>query len=117
MVRLPDDANERTIRMTAASSFMIWKAASGFLLATGLFEPDALSVIAVTRTDIIGALQRIQRAPISFGEPEWFGRENVDDEILDLLPPKALAVTHEELASIKHAFEVGNMPGITWRRT
>jgi hypothetical protein len=52
--------------------------------------PDAISVIAVTRSEIVGVLKRIAREPLTFGATEWFGLETVGSEILDLLPPKSM---------------------------
>jgi hypothetical protein len=94
--------------------FMIWKAASAFIVASELSIFEGISVIAVSRTEILGALQRIKRSPLTFSEPEWFGREHVGKEMIDLLPPPTLTVTHDELAFMGRAFEVGTIPGITW---
>jgi hypothetical protein len=77
MIQLSDEVADRAKRMQAVRSFMIWKAAHGFILANEIVEPDAISVVAVTRADAIGALQRIHRSPLSFDPPEWFGRESV----------------------------------------
>ena len=63
-----------------------------------------------------GALRRITREPISFGEIEWFGRENVDDEILALLPPCSLMLTENDLHFIDQAFAEGAVSGIRWVR-
>ena len=95
MVELPDGEQERSKQLSAIRGFMIFKAAHGFLLA------DVISVIAVRRSEVIGALKHINRDPLSFGKTEWFGRENVDDAVIDLLPPKSLSITHGELAEIE----------------
>jgi hypothetical protein len=116
IVQLTHDLADRIKRMQVVRSFMIWKAAHGFILASELVEPDAISVVAVTRADAIGALQRIHRKPLSFDAPEWFGREKIGEEIASLLPPRELAITAEESAFMRWAFEEGQCPGITWRR-
>jgi len=111
-VELPDDEAARAKQMEAVRSFMIWKAAHAFILANELINPDAISVIAVTRSEINGALQRIQRMPARFDDPEWFGRENVGDEVVNLLPPRQLAITLEQLEFMRQAFEEGNVPAL-----
>jgi hypothetical protein len=116
MVELPDDPIERTKRMLAVRSFMILKAAHAFVLANELIEPDAISAIAVARSDVTGALQLIHRKPFRFEAPEWFGRENVSDEVLALLPPRQLTITLEELELMRQALETENVAGITWLR-
>jgi len=75
MVQLPDDLSERMERMRVVRAFMIWKAATSFVHSSELIEPDAITACAVTRDDVMGGLQRIQRKPIGFGEVEWFDRE------------------------------------------
>ena len=116
MVQLPDDPIGRLNQLQVMRNFMIWKAAHAFVLANELFEPDAISVVAVARSDVIGALQRVHRDPVRFDPLEWFGRENVGDEVIDLLPPRELAVTHEDLSFMRQAFEAGSVAGITWLR-
>jgi hypothetical protein len=115
-VQLPDDEAGRAKQLLAVRGFMIWKAASGFTLANELIKPDTISVVAVTRSEVAGALQRIHRLPARFDNPEWFGRENVGDEVIDLLPPRQLTITLEQLEFMRQAFEEGNVPGITWHR-
>jgi hypothetical protein len=116
MIQLSDNVADRAKRMQAVRSFMIWKAAHGFILANELAELDAISVVAVTRADAIGALQRIYRNPLSFDPPEWLGRESIGAEVIGLLPPRNLTVTQEDLDFMRQAFEEGQYPGITWRR-
>jgi hypothetical protein len=36
--------------------------------------------------------------------------------VIDLLPPRELAVTHEDLGFMRQAFEAGSVAGITWLR-
>jgi hypothetical protein len=70
MIQLSHDLAERIKRMQIVRSFMIWKAADGFILASELVDPDAISVVAVTRVDAIGVLQRIHRSPLRFDPPD-----------------------------------------------
>ena len=116
MVQLPDDIAARNERMQIVRAFIIWKAATGFVKSTELIEPDAIVTVAVTRDGASGALRRITREPISFGEIEWFGRDNVDDEVLALLPPRSLMLTENDLQFIDQAFAEGAVSGIRWLR-
>src|SRR5450631_3913429 len=84
MVQLPDDLEARMERMRVVRTFMIWKAATGFVHCSELIEPDAISACAVTRDDVTGGLQRIRRKPLGFEEVEWFGRESVGNDLLRL---------------------------------
>ena len=95
---------------------MVWKAVTGFVQSTELIEPNAIASIAVSRDGVSGALRRITRNPIAFGEIEWFGRENVGDEIVALLPPRTLVLTEHDVLFIDKAFAHGDVPGIRWVR-
>src|SRR4051794_10588177 len=105
MVQMPEEPAERAERLLKVRLFMIWKAASGFVLANELLIPEAISVVAVTRRGVIGAFKYIDRSPLTFNESEWFGSENVRKKMLELLPPQTLTVTHDELAIIGRTFE------------
>lgn len=116
MVQLPDDMRARMERINVVRFFMVMKAATGFLHASELMEPDAIMAVAVTREDVAGAIQRITRQPLSFAAPEWFGREAVDDALIQLLPPKRLDVSQRDLEFMEQAFEQESVPGIRWVR-
>jgi len=116
MVQLPDDLSERVERMRVVRAFMIWKAATGFVHSSELITPDAITACAVTREDVTGGLQRIRRKPLGFGEVEWFGRESIGDDVLQLLPPRVMTLDQRDLEFIDKAFEEGSVPGISWVR-
>ena len=116
MVQLPDDLDARMERMRVVRAFMIWKAATGFVHSSELISPDAITACAVTRDDVTGGLQRIRRRSLGFAEVEWFGRESVGDDVLQLLPPRMMALDRRDLEFIDKAFEDGSVPGITWVR-
>lgn len=116
LVQLPDDITARSERMSAVRAFMIWKAASAFVQSSELIEPNAIASIAVTRDGVSGALRRITRKPLAFADHEWFGRENVGDELVSLLPPRSLSLTETDMRFIDQAFGYGTVPGIRWLR-
>jgi hypothetical protein len=116
MVQLTHDKEERCKRLEMVKLFMVWKAASGFMMAAETAKPHAISVILVTRTEVLRAFQRISRARLSFSDPEWLDRDEIGEEIVSLLPPKVLKITTEEIVAMRQAFEDGVVPGILWQR-
>jgi len=114
MVQLPDDLVARMECMQVVRTFMIRKAATGFIHSSELITPDAITACAVTRDDVTGGPQCIRRKPLSFGEIEWFGRESVGDEVIQLLPPRTMTLDRHDREFIERAFEHGTVPGITW---
>ena len=113
MLPLPDDENERLAHFRVARLFMVWTAATGFILSTELKIPDAITATLVTRDDVTGASQLISRDPVKFEESVWFGREDVEQAIIDLLPAKAGQLTADEVLIIQE-FENGTVPELTW---
>jgi hypothetical protein len=113
-IQLPQDPAERVEQLQMMRLFMIHKAASAFMLCTELIEPNAILCTAVTRTETLAAIQRINREPLKFGEIEWKPPEFVDDVIKDLLPPKSLSVTKEQIEFMVGAFDKNEVPGISW---
>ena len=51
---LPDDENERLAHFRVARLFMVWTAATGFILSTELKIPDAITATLVTRDEVTG---------------------------------------------------------------
>jgi hypothetical protein len=75
--------------------------------------PDAVTATLVTRDEVTGASQLITRDPVKFEEPVWFRREDVDEEIIDILPAKSVQLTTDEMLIIGE-FENGTVPDLTW---
>jgi hypothetical protein len=113
---LPDDDAERRERFRLIRLFMVWKSAVRFTFATELFTQNCLSIVLVSRDQVMGALQCFTREPLSICDPVFFGSEGVDDEIVNLLPQKVLKLSKEDFATIER-FEDGDAPGITWFRS
>jgi hypothetical protein len=114
MLPLPDDESERVARFRLARLFMIWKAVSGFILSTELKIPDAITATLVTRDEVTGASQLLSRDPVNFAEPVWFGREDVEKAIIDLLPAKSVQLTADELLIIGK-FQNGTVPELRFK--
>ena len=112
MVQLPDDIAARNERMSVLRAFMIWKAATGFAQSTELIEPDAIASFAVTRQGVSGARRISRSRSVSLSPIEWFGVESVGEDILALLPPREVTLTHDDVVFIDKAFAHGTVPGI-----
>ena len=93
MLPLPDNEEERRAHFRLAHLFMVWKAATGFILSVELKISGAITATLVTRDEVIGASQLITRDPVKFAEPVWFGREELGEEII---PPPAREVRAAE---------------------
>ena len=72
---------------------------------------DAITATLVTRDEVTEQL--ISRDPVKFAEPVWFGREDVEQAIIDLLPAKFVQLTADEMLIIGE-FENGTVPELTW---
>ena len=115
MLPLPDNEEERRAHFRLAHLFMVWKAATGFILSVELKISGAITATLVTRDEVIGASQLITRDPVKFAEPVWFGREELGEEIIDLLPAKFVQLSADEMVIIGE-FENGTVPELTWFR-
>lgn len=115
VVPMPDDTAARLERLKIVHGIMVLKMASSFIHASELVEPDAVAAVAVTFEAATGALQRIQRAPLSFGAPEWFGAEGIGDELLELLPKLGEELNEAETEFVARALR-GGVEGIRWVR-
>ncbi len=113
LMPLPSDLGERLESFRLARLFMVWKAATGFILSTEIKIPRSITATLVTRDEVRGASQWISGNPVKFAEPVWYGSEQVDDEVIDVLPARSVEVTAEEIKIILN-FEQGRGPELTW---
>jgi hypothetical protein len=104
MMPLPDDEDDRAACFHLARLIMIWQAVHGFILSSELKKPDALSVLLVTRDQVVGTIQRIERIPLSFGEVQWLDRGGAAGELSALLPPKTLQLSQAD-ADVIESFD------------
>jgi hypothetical protein len=81
--------------------FMVWKAATGFILSTETETPDVVTATLVTRRGGKGAHQIITREPLGFSEPVWYGRQQLGNEIFALLPPATVQLGEADAATIR----------------
>jgi hypothetical protein len=71
VISLPDDEDGRRAHLRLARLFMVWKAATDFILISETKSPDALTATLVTRDEVMSASQLISRDPVKFAEPVW----------------------------------------------
>lgn len=113
MMPLREAEQERLESFRLARLFMVWQAATGFVLSSETKNPKAVTATFVSREEVTGARQLITREPLKFEEPVWYGREQLGDEAFGLLPPKTVELSRADLATIRD-FEVGRVPDLTW---
>ena len=104
-VQLPEDIKQREWRFSLMARFMVWKLAHTFAFTSELIEPDAISSVSVSHDGCMGALQRITREPLGFGDIEWADEDQVADEIKALLPPKEAELSAEQLGELQELFQ------------
>lgn len=105
-ITLTDKPKERTRRLRLVSDFMAWKLSPGFVLATELAEPDAVLSVGVTHNEFYALVATIERRPLKFSGPRLLRRENMDPEIMDLLPRGARTITPPRAKELEKWFGV-----------
>lgn len=112
------DDRQRLIILRALTTFMVWKQAWGFVLASELNEPDAVYALGVTASETHACLARIRRAPRpwtkhNFGAVEWLPAASVDPVLAALLPRTPRALTPKEVKAMTGWFgKDGKFPAI-----
>ena len=117
-VTLPsDDYGRRTI-FRALSTFMAWKQALAFTLASELYEPDSIYCVGISPREHFACLARVRRDPkpwtkASFGPVEWLPVSSIDPMIAELLPLGPRALTPKEVAACNRWFGTeGKFPAV-----
>lgn len=116
MMPLPDDPGLLPTLFRIVWLFMAWQAATGFILSIETGVPDSVTATLVSRGEVAGATQNITRGPLKFDEPVWYGREQLDCEVMKLLPPRSVQLTTADLATIQDFLEANPAPGVTWSK-
>ena len=112
-----DDHGRRTI-LRALSTFMVWKQALAFTLASELVEPDCVYCCGVSVQEQWASLARITRLPrpwtkANFGAVEWLPASSIDPAIAELLPPAPRPLTPKEVAAMVKWFgKDGRFPAV-----
>lgn len=117
-VSLPADAAGRGEVWAALSTFMVWKDARAFTLASEIVTPDALTCVGISAAERHFAMVRITRAPrpwneANFGPVEWLPSSAIDTAIIDLLPRGPRALLPKEVSAMARWFgRDGKFPAV-----
>ena len=93
----PDDTRERKMLLRRLSTFMAWKQAMSFTLASELVEPDCISCVGVSHREVYACVSEITRYPRpltknNFGPVEWHDGSQIETALLDMLPRGVRAI-------------------------
>ena len=111
-VTLPKDDYERRAMLRRVTTFMAWRQAASFILASELTVPDCVYALGVSHKEVHACVSVIRRTPkpwtaANFGPVEWLARSSIGEEMIDLLPKGAREITSKELAMLDTWFGVG----------
>lgn len=115
---LPSDDDGRRTILRAMSTFMAWKQASAFTLASELIETDCVYCAGISAGERYACLSRIRRAPkpwtaANFGAVEWLPASSIDPAIAELLPKGPRPLTPKEVAAANTWFgKDGRFPAV-----
>lgn len=117
-VTLPaDDYGRRTV-LRVLSTFMVWKRATGFTLASELHEPDCIYCVGVSPAERYACLARVRResrpwTAANFGQVEWLPVSSIDPVIAGLLPAGPRPLTPKDVAACNSWFGTdGKFPAV-----
>jgi hypothetical protein len=114
----PDDTRERMMLLRRVSTFMAWKQAMSFTLASELEGPDCISCIGVSHREAYACLSEITRIPRpltakNFGPIEWCDYSQVETALLDLMPRGVRTIDEKEIAMLDKWFGTnGKFPAV-----
>ena len=111
-VTLPGEATERKAMLLRIGTFMTWKQATAFTLASELVDPDCVYCVGVAGCERYACLSRIRRHPTpwtaaSFDAVEWLPAAAIDPVIAALLPQGPRPMTPKEVAAAEKWFGRG----------
>jgi hypothetical protein len=112
-----DDYGRRTV-FRVLSTFLAWKRALAFTLATELYEPDSVYCVGVAPSEHHACLAHIVRQPrpwtvANFGPVEWQAAAAIDPMIIELLPRRPRALTPKEVSAANKWFGMdGRFPAV-----
>lgn len=117
-VRLPQIDTDRSALFARLRTYMAWKQATAFTMVTELREPDCVAAFGVSYNAIYCCCVPLDIArPFAaetYGEVVWLpGERAIGDDILNLLPRSAKAISQEEISQMERAFgRTGDLPTV-----
>ena len=108
-VPLPKSHVDRRPMMRRVSTFMAWKQAASFIMASEIVFPDAVYALGVSQMEAHACMAHIAREPrpwaaANFGPVQWLDPRQIGQELLDLLPRGARVITAAELEMLEKWF-------------
>lgn len=99
---LQGDEAERVKRMEIVKKLLAGKMATAFVFSGEMKEPDVVSAVAVTKDRVFAHYKGMTRSPLRFvAEGTLNGRDEVGDEIPDMLPTGKSEVSAGEIAELE----------------
>ena len=95
---------------------LVWKMATSFVFTAepwlGADGEDALHIVGVSRHERLAVVQRIKHdEDLSFSQPTWLARHQVEDRYVATLPRRQTEITPEEAAMLARVFgKNGELP-------
>ena len=83
---LDGERAERNQRMQLVSKFMAWKLSPSFTVAGELAEPDVVYCVGISHRECNGVVSLIKRDPLIFLPEHWLTLEQIDRDVLAMLP-------------------------------
>ena len=71
------------------------------LRAGELRTPDAVYCVGVSHRECVAVMSLIARNPISFGPEQWLSREQIGDDVPNMLPKGAAALDTRAIAELE----------------
>ena len=101
---LDSDLTQRKRQMALISKFMASKLSPAFTMACELAEPDALCCVGVSHRECHGVMSHTRRDPLIFLPEHWLTPEQIDPDLLALLPRRETALDARTLMELKDWF-------------
>ncbi len=109
LVSMPiaEDPGEHLHQLQLLSKFMALKHVHVFTVAGQTAEPDAVYCFAASGERQAAAMAPVERGPTRFGSVEWLQPDQIEEEILSLLPRGAEMPAASALAELDAYFGPG----------
>lgn len=85
-------------------SDMASKLSPSFTMASELAEPDAVYCVGISHRECHGVLSLIKREPLRFLPEQWLARDEIDPEILAMLPKGKASLDQRTLMELEDWF-------------
>lgn len=117
-VTLPADPRDRAAMLRRVETFLSWKRALAFTLASELYEPDCVYCVGISPRARYACLARVRRTPkpwtaANFGAVEWLPETSIDPVVAALLAVEPRPLTPKDVAAATKWFGAdGKFPAV-----